>query len=72
MRRPLDGQKKVMTSFDPMIRLTSTYAVDDLREFVERTGPFASVVLPSASEHPDAAQRHQPSGRTPRPRARDT
>ncbi len=38
-----------MTTIDPAARLTSTFSTDDLREFVDGDGPFASVLLPAPS-----------------------
>lgn len=38
-----------MTTIDPAARLTSTFTTDDLREFVEGDGPFATVLLPAPS-----------------------
>ncbi len=46
-----------MTDIDPIHRLTSTYGDGDLQRLVARTAPFLTVLLPSPSEHADAAHR---------------
>ena len=43
-----------MTTIDPAARLTSTYHVDDLREFTSGDGPFASVLLQAPSARADS------------------
>lgn len=39
-----------MPTIDPAVRLTGTYATDDLRSFTDGGGPFATVLLPAPSD----------------------